>query len=210
MATVLQANPREDLRGSATRKIRKKGYVPAVIYGSKTESQPVSVEGVDLLKTIRDVGKNGLFSLDIEGKSKHQVMVHDIQVDPLKNEYLHIDFFEVDMQSEIVAEVSVRLEGEAPGEKEGGVVSHLLYDISVKCLPADIPEEIVVDVSNLAIGDSIQVADIRSSLKAEVVNEDEETIVTVQAPAAEVEPEGTEAEEGAEPEVINEKPDNEE
>ncbi|KHF38335.1 50S ribosomal protein L25/general stress protein Ctc [Halalkalibacter okhensis] len=187
MATVLQANPRDDLRGSATRKIRKEGYVPAILYGNKIESQPVAVMSVDLLKTVREVGKNGLFSLDVSGKKKHQVMIHDIQIDPLKNEYTHIDFFEVDMTSEIDANVPVRLTGEAPGEKEGGMVSHLLYEIAVRCLPADIPEEITVDVSNLTIGDSIQVADIRSQVSVDITSEDEETIVTVQPQAAEQE-----------------------
>ncbi|MCM3715790.1 50S ribosomal protein L25/general stress protein Ctc [Halalkalibacter oceani] len=203
MATILKASPREDLKGSATRQLRKDGYVPAVLYGNKIESQPVSVEGVDFLKTVREVGKNGLFSLEVSGKNKHQVMIHDLQIDPLKNEYLHIDFFEVDMTSEIDAAVPVRLTGEAPGEKEGGIVSHLMYEISVKCLPSDIPEEISVDISGLAIGDSIQVADIRSTVQVEITSDDEETIVTVQPPAAEVEPEGTEAE-AKEPEVIGE------
>jgi large subunit ribosomal protein L25 len=187
MATVLQANPRDDLRGSATRKIRKEGYVPAILYGNKIESQPVAVMSVDLLKTVREVGKNGLFSLDVTGKKKHQVMIHDIQIDPLKNEYTHIDFFEVDMTSEIDANVPVRLTGEAPGEKEGGMVSHLLYEVGVRCLPADIPEEITVDVSSLNIGDSIQVADIRSQVSVDITSEDEETIVTVQPQAAEQE-----------------------
>ncbi|ARK28447.1 50S ribosomal protein L25/general stress protein Ctc [Halalkalibacter krulwichiae] len=187
MATVLKASPRQDLRGSATRKIRKQGLVPAILYGNKIESQPVSVEGADFLKTVRSVGKNGLFSLEIAGKKNHQVMIHDIQIDPLKNEYTHIDFFEVDMTSEIEANVPIRLEGEAPGLKEGGMLSHLLYEMSVKCLPADIPEEIQVDVSNLNVGDSIQVADIRSSVSVEITNEDDETIVTVQIQAAEQE-----------------------
>jgi large subunit ribosomal protein L25 len=187
MATVLKANPRDDLRGSTTRKIRKQGHVPAILYGNKIESQPVSIESVDLLKTVREVGKNGLFSLDVAGKKKHQVMIHDIQIDPLKNEYTHIDFFEVDMTSEIDANVPVHLTGEALGEKEGGMVTHLMYEIAVKCLPSDIPEEITVDVSNLNIGDSIQVADIRQAVSVTIKNEDEETIVTVQAPAAEVE-----------------------
>lgn len=202
MATVLKASPREDLKGSATRKIRKSGYVPAVLYGNKIESQPVSVESVDFLKTVREVGKNGLFSLDVSGKKKHQVMIHDLQIDPIKNEYLHIDFFEVDMTSEIDASVPVHLTGESPGEKAGGMVSHLMYEVAVKCLPSDIPEEISVDVSDLNIGDSIQIADIRSKVNVQITNEDEETIVTVQAPAAEVEPEGTEDE--AEPEVVGE------
>ncbi|WP_100405935.1 50S ribosomal protein L25/general stress protein Ctc [Bacillus solitudinis] len=199
MAAILKANPRNDLRGSATRKVRKEGYVPGILYGNKIESQPVSVESVEFIKMVREVGKNGLFSLDVNGKAKHQVMIHDLQRDPIKNEYTHIDFFEVDMTSEIVAEVAVHLSGEAPGANEGGVVSHLLYNLSVRCLPSEIPEEITVDISSLNIGDSIQVADIRKTMKVEITNEDEETIVTIQPPAVEKEPEQLE-----EPEAVGE------
>lgn len=201
MATTLQANPRTDLTGSATRQIRKDGHVPAILYGNKIESKPVYVESVEFLKTVREVGKNGLFSLNVDG-SKHQVMIHDVQIDPLKNEYVHVDFFEVDMKSEIDADVSVRLKGEAPGTKEGGVLSHLLYDISVKCLPNDIPEEIEVDVSGLNIGDSIQITDLRDKVSVNITNEDEETVVTVQPPTV-VEETDEEADSDEEPEVIN-------
>ncbi len=93
MATELKANPRDDLRGSATRTLRKEGYVPGVLYGNKIKSQTVFVEGIDFIKTVRQVGKNGLFSLNVGGKKKHQVMIHDVQRDPIKNEYIHIDFF---------------------------------------------------------------------------------------------------------------------
>ncbi|NEU32544.1 50S ribosomal protein L25/general stress protein Ctc [bacterium LRH843] len=185
---VLQANSRPNLKKSVTKKIRKEGNVPAVLYGEKLESQSVSVNGIDFLKTVRDVGRNGLISLEVDGK-KHKVMVYDLQIDPLKNEYTHIDFFEVNMSTEIDANVHIRLVGESPGEKEGGIVSQLLHEVGVRCLPSDIPEEIEVNISNLAIGDSIQVADLRSSVSVELTSEDEETIVTVQAPAASIEPE---------------------
>lgn len=205
MAMSLKAEKRPDLRGSVTRKIRKQGYVPAVVYGNKTKSQPISVEAVDFLKTVREVGRNGLISLEVEKGTKHQVMVHDLQMDPLKGDYLHIDFFEVDMSSEIEANVPVRLTGEARGVSEGGVLSQLMYEITVRSLPADIPEEITLDVSSLAIGDSIQIRDVRGNVPVQVVNEDEETVVTVQPPATEKEEETEAAVTDNEPEVINEK-----
>lgn len=202
MANVLKANSRNDLKKSVTRTLRKEGQVPAILYGDKIDNQAVSVDAIDLLKTIREVGRNGLISLDVEGEKKHRVMIYEMQIDPIKNEYNHIDFFEVDMSSEIDVDVPVRLNGEAPGEKEGGIVSQLLHEISVKCLPADIPEEIEIDISGLNIGDSIQIADIRKNVSVEITNEDEESIITLQAPAAEVEPE--QEGEAAEPEVIGE------
>jgi large subunit ribosomal protein L25 len=191
---VLKAEKRTDMRGSGTRKVRNAGFVPGVLYGNKVESTPVSVESVDFLKTIREVGRNGLFSLQVKGGKKHQVMVQEVQTDPLKDSFVHIDFFEVDMKSEMDADVPVRLEGEAPGVKEGGVLAQLKHEISVKCLPADIPEEVVVDVSELNIGDGITVADIKASISVDVSSEDEETIVTVQPPTVEPDPEEEEAE----------------
>ncbi|MBU8908430.1 50S ribosomal protein L25/general stress protein Ctc [Desertibacillus haloalkaliphilus] len=196
MAVKLIAKNRDDLKRSQTREYRLSGLVPAVLYGKKLESQPVVVDSVPFIKALREVGRNGIFSLSVEGNGKtHQVIVHDLQTDSLKGGLLHIDFFEVDMKSELDANVAVRLTGEAPGSKEGGVVSHLLYELSVRALPADIPEEIEVDISNLGIGDSIQVSDLTHVDSFEINNDPEETIVTITAPAAEKEPEQTPEEE---------------
>ncbi|WP_059105308.1 50S ribosomal protein L25/general stress protein Ctc [Shouchella shacheensis] len=192
MATVLHAQTRKDLAGSATRKIRKEGFVPGVVYGKKMESEAISVDSIAFLKTVREVGQNGLFSLTIEGGKSHKVMIQDLQVDPLKDHYVHIDFFEVDMKSELEADVPVHLEGEAPGTGEGGILAHMMYEIKVRCLPADIPENITVDVSQLGIGDSVQISDLRSSVPVDLVNEDDETVVTVQPPTVNEDPEETE------------------
>ncbi|MEK4563148.1 50S ribosomal protein L25/general stress protein Ctc [Alkalihalobacillus sp. FSL R5-0424] len=199
--TVLKAEKRTDMRGSGTRKVRNAGYVPAVLYGNKTEATPVSVESVDFLKTMREVGRNGLFSLEVSNGKKHQVMVQEVQTDPLKDTFVHIDFFEVDMKSEIDVEVPVRVEGEATGVKEGGVLAQVKHEISVRCLPGDIPEEVVVDVSELGIGDGLTVADVKGSLSVEVTSEDEEAIVTVQPPTIEPDPD-EEPEEDVSPDQV--------
>ncbi len=91
--TVLKAKERNDLTGHQTKQIRNEGFVPGVLYGKKIESKPVSVESVAFLKTLREVGQNGLFDLQLESGKKHHVMVQEIQVDALKNHYTHIDFF---------------------------------------------------------------------------------------------------------------------
>ncbi|WYP26624.1 50S ribosomal protein L25/general stress protein Ctc [Alkalihalobacillus sp. FSL W8-0930] len=199
--TVLKAEKRTDMRGSGTRKVRNAGFVPAVLYGNKTEATPVSVESVDFLKTMREVGRNGLFSLEVSNGKKHQVMVQEVQTDPLKDTFVHIDFFEVDMKSEIDVEVPVRVEGEAAGVKEGGVLAQVKHEISVRCLPGDIPEEVVVDVSELGIGDGLTVADVKGSLSVEVTSEDEEAIVTVQPPTIEPDPD-EEPEEDVSPDQV--------
>lgn len=197
MANVLVAKTRDDLRRSTTKQLRQTGQIPAVLYGNKTENKPISVSESEFIKLLRVVGKNGIFSLDVDGKEKHQVLVYDFQVDPIKETYNHIDFFEVDMKSEIETSVPVRLVGEAPAERDGGIISQLLYELTVRCLPADIPEEIEVDISNLNLADTIQVSDIRDKVSVELVHEDEETIVTVQAPTAAPEEEEEAAEESS-------------
>ncbi|WP_100400541.1 50S ribosomal protein L25/general stress protein Ctc [Bacillus sp. FJAT-44742] len=202
MSAVLEAKSRTDLKRSATRKLRVEGFVPGVLYGKKVESTPVAVENVDFIKTIREVGRNGIVELEVESTGKkHKVIAHDIQVDPLKDHIMHIDFFEVDLDAEMDADVTVSLTGEAPGEKEGGIVSHLLYNITVRAKPEDFPEEITVDISELNIGDSIQVDALKSGRNFEILGEPDETVVTVLPPQEEEDPA---AEEGGEPELVGE------
>ncbi len=195
MAEVLKATLRKDLKKSTTKALRRAGQVPAVLYGKKTENKNIAVDEITFQKWMRKVGKNTIFSLEIEGNDKHQVLVYDVQFDPIKEKLYHIDFYEVDMESEIETSVPVKLVGEAPAEREGGIISQLLYELTVRCLPADIPEEIEVDISNVELGDTIQVKDIRDRVSVELLHEDDETILTVQAPS--VVPEEEEAESGA-------------
>ncbi|WP_096203249.1 50S ribosomal protein L25/general stress protein Ctc [Bacillus sp. FJAT-45350] len=190
MTATLQAKRRPDMKNSTTREFRLNGQVPAILYGKKTESKPIAVDSIEFLKTIRENGRNGIISLSVDSDNeRHQVIVNEWQTDPLKGEFLHIDFFEVDMKSEMDAEVPVRLDGDAPGAKDGGIVSQLMHSISVRCLPTDIPEEVVVDISNLNIGDSIQIRDMVNTQKVDITNDPEETIVTVLVASAEKEPE---------------------
>ncbi|WP_158738516.1 50S ribosomal protein L25/general stress protein Ctc [Alteribacillus sp. YIM 98480] len=209
MSAVLEAKTRKDLKRSETKQLRLDGYVPAVLYGKETESTAVTVPNITFIKTLREVGRNGIIELDIEGENKkHKVIVHDIQVDPIKDYLVHIDFFEVDLKTEMEAEVAVNLVGDAPGEKEGGVLSPLLYNVTVRALPTDIPEEITVDISELNIGDSVQVSDLKSGKAFEFTNEPEETVVTVLPPEQQHEPE--DEAEGEEPELVETSEDSEE
>ena len=200
--STLKANAREDLRRSETRKLRVEGYVPAVLYGKKTASTPVFVPSLAFTKTFRQVGRNGIIDLTVDEGRKHQVMVHDLQQDVIKGDTTHIDFFEVDMTSEMDVEVSVNLVGDAPGESEGGVVSHMLYTVSVRALPRDIPEQIDIDISELGINDSVSVGDLKAGRNFEFQSEDEETIVSVLPPSQEEE-EPAETDGEQEPELVD-------
>ncbi|CDQ21778.1 LSU ribosomal protein L25P [Halobacillus karajensis] len=206
MATTLKANQRQNLKQSVTRELRLEGNVPSVVYGKDKEPITVAVSSIELLKTVRDEGKNAIISLDVDGKNKVDVMLHEYQVDPIKDELIHADFYIVDMSEEMDVEVPVRLEGEAAGSKEGGVVQQPLYELAVRAKPGDIPEEIVVDVSELSIGDSVMVSDLKASRNYEITEDENTTIVSVTPPEEmPEEPDTTDAD--AEPEVINEKSD---
>ncbi|QAS52734.1 50S ribosomal protein L25/general stress protein Ctc [Halobacillus litoralis] len=209
MAINLKANQRQNLKQSVTRDLRLEGEVPSVVYGKNKEPMTVAVNSIELLKTVRDEGKNAIISLNIEGKDTVDVMLHEYQVDPLKDELIHADFYIVDMSEEMDVEVPVHLEGEAAGSKEGGVVQQPLYEVAVRAKPADIPEEIVVDISELNIGDSVMVSDLKEARKYEITEDDNTTIVSVTPPEEMPEEPDTDNAD-AEPEVINEKSDDEE
>lgn len=209
MAITLKADQRQNLKQSVTRDLRLEGNVPSVVYGKDKEPITVAVNSIELLKTVRDEGKNAIISLDIDGKDTVDVMLHDYQVDPIKDELIHADFYIVNMSEEMDVEVPVRLEGEAAGSKEGGVVQQPLYEVAVRAKPANIPEEIVVDISELTIGDSVMVSDLKESRNYEITEDENTTVVSV-TPPQEMPEEETETDPDAEPEVINQKSDEEE
>lgn len=179
MTNVLNAKTREDLRQSKVNKLRRKGYIPGVVYGNRKETKVVSVDNKDFMKVIKKEGKNGVFTLSIDGV-KESVMLHDMQVDSLRNEIIHLDFYLVDMKSEVDVEVTIELVGKI--KEEDGILSQPLRELQVKALPNDIPEKIEVDISNLEIGDSVSVSDLKTKKGFEVTEDGERVIVTILAP----------------------------
>ncbi|WP_163527977.1 50S ribosomal protein L25/general stress protein Ctc [Halobacillus ihumii] len=206
MAITLKANQRKDLKHSTTRELRYQGDVPGVVYGKDKEPVTVAVNSIELLKTVRDEGKNAIISLDIDGGNTVNVMLHEYQIDPLKDVLIHADFYIVNMSEEMDVEVPIHLEGEAAGSKEGGVLQQPLYELAVRAKPGDIPEEIVINVSELNIGDNVMVSDLKESRNYEITEDENTTIVSVTPPEEmPEEPDTDNADE--EPEVINQKGD---
>lgn len=191
---------------SSLNKVRNEGKIPAVVYGYGAKNTSVKVEEVDFIKVIREVGRNGVIELEV-GSNTVKVMVSDYQINPIKNKITHIDFLAINMKAELTVDVVVNLVGEAEGTKEGGVVQQPLFQLSVTATPDDIPENIEVDVTELNIGDTITVGDLKADKAYTINNEDDEAIVSVVPPTVEEEPEeavegeeaeGTEAAEGEE------------
>ncbi|WLV24757.1 50S ribosomal protein L25/general stress protein Ctc [Aciduricibacillus chroicocephali] len=205
MAVTLSAKSRENLKKSATKHIRKEGLVPGVVYGREEASQPISINELELVKTVRDEGKNAIISLNVEGSKSFDVMLHDYQMDPIKNELTHVDFFVVNMSEELEATVPVQVVGEAKGAKEGGVLQQPVFELVVSAKPKDIPETIEIDVSALEIGDVLTVADLPKDANYRVVDDSDSTLATVTAPTVVEDTDTADAEGSAEPERVGEK-----
>ncbi|WP_017186523.1 50S ribosomal protein L25/general stress protein Ctc [Alkalibacillus haloalkaliphilus] len=209
MAAVIQAKERPDTRNSVTKSIRAEGFVPAVVYGKGKEPVTISVESMDLVKKVRDEGRNAVFSLQIEGGKSLDAMLYDYQTDSIKQDLTHIDFYLVDMSTEVDVEVTINIDGESKGEKEGGVLQQTLHTLNIRTTPNKIPDEITIASAELEIGDSVTVGDLKTTQDYEILDDDESTIVTVlppqQADVPEVGEEGAAGDEQAEPEVINDK-----
>ncbi|MFC4024123.1 50S ribosomal protein L25/general stress protein Ctc [Oceanobacillus longus] len=201
MAVKLNATKRENLTKSATKEIRLSGKIPAVVYGKEKESKSVVIDSIELVKTVRDEGRNAIISLDVENDGAVDVMLHDYQIDPIKDQLIHADFYVVNMSEEMDVAVTLRLDGEAQGSKDGGVLQQPLYEIQVRAKPGSIPEEISVDVSALEVGDSLTVADIPTEGSYEILDEQDTTIATVVPPTTEEDFE-TDTDENAEPELV--------
>lgn len=210
MAITLKAKKRENLSRSTTKQLRKDGYIPGVVYGKSQEPITVSVNNIDLIKTIRDEGRNAIISLEIEDEKSVDVMVHDYQKEIVKDDIIHVDFFAVDMAEEMDVQVPVRIEGEAIGVKEGGVLQQPVFELQVRAKPADIPEEITVDVTNLNIGDSLAVQDIEKTGSYEILDDPETTVVVILAPDTDDVEADTDVDESIEPELVGAKDDEEE
>ncbi|MBM7588188.1 large subunit ribosomal protein L25 [Bacillus pakistanensis] len=199
MAIELKANNRNDFKRSSLTKLRHEGNIPAVVYGYKVENTPVYVDSIEFIKTIRESGRNGIISLDINGK-KQNVILNDYQEDYLKDQIIHIDFLAVNMSAEIDADVRIELVGESSGEKDGGVLQQSLHEVSVTAKPNDIPDSIQVDISSLEVGDTITIGDVKKNYSIEINSEDETTIASVLAPRQEEEISSGEEQEAGQPE----------
>ena len=186
MSTSIKAKAREAHKRSVKTELRKTGYVPAIVYGFKTESTPISVNEKELEKTIRTEGRNAILSLDVDGKKVNAVL-KEVQKEPLKGKLIHLDFLAVSMRQELEVEVPVVATGTSVGVKEGGVLQQPNRELKLTVKPSDIPENIEVDITELAIGDTLTVGDIRDKVDFTIVDEDDVVLVTVSAPVSEAE-----------------------
>ncbi len=200
---VLHANKREEQGKGASRRLRKQGLVPAVIYGAGKEPKMISVDHNKLLRYEMDESFfSSILKVEIDGGDEENVIIRDYQRDPVKPFVLHLDLLRIKMSEKMNTTTPLHFIGDADavGIKAGGVLQRLITEVDILCMPADLPEAIEVDVSALDIGDSLHLSQIVMPEGVELAamiqmgeadEEDKATmdlgIVSIQAPRAEVE-----------------------
>ena len=204
MDTTLQSETRSERGKNLTRRLRRNGRLPGVVYGdsggqSANDAVAVSVDPGALSKILHsDAGVNTLIGLTIDAGPPTQVLIKDYQLHPITRELLHVDFYRLAMNKVITVSVPVVLKGEAEGVRmQGGLVAFEQREFAIECLPSEIPEHVEVDVSSLMIGQGVRVRDLLEGVSWEPVTDPDTLIVHVVAPKVEEEPEAEEEEEGA-------------
>ncbi|MBO0470563.1 50S ribosomal protein L25/general stress protein Ctc [Enterococcus sp. DIV0242_7C1] len=201
MSVSLEVKERAVRPRSLRNQLRHSGQVPAVVYGYEIESTPISVEEKELTKILRDNGVNAVITMTVGGK-KINTLMYKAQLDTFTGQMKHVEFLAVNMKEATEVEAEIVLVGESAGVKSGGVLAQNLYNVLVSATPDKLPERVEVDITDLAIGDAITVADLPKNNDYDIITEAEEQIAAVvEAQAAEEEA----PEEAAEPTVIGEK-----
>ncbi len=191
MAEILvNATNRTDRGKNAARRLRRQGLVPAVVYGGKGGNVAVSVDPKALQKVLRsEAGRNAILKLDISGSGATNAILKSWQVDPVKENFLHADFYRIAMDVAIRVTVPIAVRGEAPGVKtEGGILELILREIEVECLPGDIPEHIDIDVSSLEMNGALRVSDLPVTAKVKILEAPDQVVVHVVSVKEEVAP----------------------
>ena len=191
MDATLEARKRDGRGKNEARRLRVSGRIPAVVYGTRKDGQlpegvPVAVDPKAVLRILHsESGANSLINLKLESGDA-RVMVRDYQLDPVTNQLLHADFYQLAMDRAIVVSVPVVVRGEAVGVKQqGGLLDFVTREIQVQCLPTDIPERIDLDVSEMALHQSIRVRDLPAHPKWKPITEGDTMLVHIVVPKAE-------------------------
>jgi large subunit ribosomal protein L25 len=195
----LATQPRDKFGTAVTRRMRQQGQLPAVLYGHKEATVPLTLSHDDFVKALRHGAR--LVSLKTDGTSATAI-IQEIQWDHLGKEVLHVDFRRVSEDERVVVTVPLHLRGVAPGVSGGGVLDQPLHTLSVECLVTAVPESIRVNIGELQIDQAIYVKDLRLPEGVKAMGDPDAIVVHIRAPQAEPEAAAAPAAETAEPEVI--------
>jgi large subunit ribosomal protein L25 len=187
----LKAYPRTQTRRGGVKKLRGSGRVPAIIYGRQAKPQNLEVSAKEFEDLIHhSVSENLLVDLSVENdaRAKRLALVQEIQHHPLDGKVLHVDFHEVAENEKVTIHVPVETVGEAAGVKNGGgVLEHIMFKLKVRCLPKDLPEQIVIDVSHLELGKAVHLGEVKVPEGVEIIGDKHIPVVSVALPRSEEE-----------------------
>jgi large subunit ribosomal protein L25 len=205
MADTLKVELRKDLGKHNTRRLRRVGSIPAILYGHQQEPVCLSLSAEELESAVR----RGSRLVSLAGALAEKAFIRDLQWDTFGLNVMHVDLTRISEHEVVEVHLAIELRGEAPGVREGGVIKHLIHTATIQCRATDIPEKLYVNVNHLKLGDVITVANLEIPEGAKLVADPEEIVVECVQPAAEPEEEGGEPVPG-EPEVIGRKKEDEE
>jgi large subunit ribosomal protein L25 len=201
-SVVLVTQPRTDSGSQPARKLRRRGLIPAVVYGHKQETVPISLEGEAFLNAIHHGAR--VVDLQSAGGIEH-ALIQELQWDHLGKDVLHVDFRRVDVNERVEVPVPIEVRGIAPGVTAGGLLDQPLHSVTVECPVNAVPDHIRVNIGELQIGQAIHVRDLHLPADAKVVGDPDAIVVQVKEPVAEAAAAAAPAAETAEPEVIGRK-----
>lgn len=188
MSVSLAAQPRSGSGKSAARALRRAGRIPAVVYGHHVPSESLSLDGHELERLLASIStENTLIDLSVDGGNSRSVLIREVQTHPVRPDVLHVDFYQVTAGEKLRLGVPIRFVGIPVGVRdEGGILHEDLREVEVECLPRDIPEAVELDISELAVGESVYVRDLRLP-KGEIMNDADLAVCSVVLPRAAVE-----------------------
>ena len=199
----LNATIRTAKGNSPARSLRREGMVPAVLYGPGTQPVMLAVKTRDLEHIVqRGNIRRTIFSLMLQdgGGQSRPAVIKELQAHPVSGQFLHVDFYEIDMNRKLRVMVPIQTTGKCKGEEDGGILQVIEREIEVLCLPGEIPDAVEIDVTNLGIGSVLHVKDVRLPAGSELPPGDNYTLITVISPKTEAEPGAAEAEAAGEEE----------
>lgn len=181
---ILKADMRIGRGKGFNNKLRQTGFLPGVIYGKGTDGIAIQINLKELEQVLSsETGRNIIINLMLKNsKTKNKVMVRDIQRDAIRGDITHVDFYHISLKEKVHTVIPINLVGESPGVDNGGILQPGLRELEIECLPAKIPENIVVDISGLGIGDNLTVADINQAEEMRILSEPTAVVVSILVP----------------------------
>jgi len=181
--TDLAAQVRKEQKKGPARRLRQKGFVPAIFYGHSAENILLAVRNDELVKLHKDKKDHAFIKLIIDDGGNKKIeklsLIKELQVQPLTGRFYHADFYEVDIKRKLTVDVSLRFIGKAIGVENGGELQHIRREVKVSCLPLNLPDHIDVDVTNLDIGDSIKIRDLKVAEEITILDRPDSAVAAV-------------------------------